>query len=350
MALVGGALADAADRRRMVLFAEAMSGLCVALLLVDVLTVQRVWPLFVGAGGLGAFYGLERPSLDAMIPRIVDREELPAASALWWGGMNTAAIAGSSLAGVLIVAGGAELAFAVDLATFVIGLAALAAMRAMPAPEGAAAPSLASVAEGLRFAVSRPVLLGTYLVDINAMFFGMPLALFPAFADRLGGPGVLGLLYAAPSIGAVVASVTSGWAGRVRHHGRAIVYAAASWGVFIALAGFARSAWLAVVLVALAGAADMVSGLFRSTIWNTTVPDHLRGRLAGVEMISYTSGPLLGQMESGVMASLVGVRASFVSGGILCVVGCAVCAAALPSLWTYKAEGRSGNVPAESGV
>jgi MFS family permease len=350
MALVGGALADAADRRRMVLFAEAMSGLCVALLLVDVLTVQRVWPLFVGAGGLAAFYGLERPSLDAMIPRIVDREELPAASALWWGGMNTAAIAGSSLAGVLIVAGGAELAFAVDLATFVIGLAALAAMRAMPAPEGAAAPSLASVAEGLRFAVSRPVLLGTYLVDINAMFFGMPLALFPAFADRLGGPGVLGLLYAAPSIGAVVASVTSGWAGRVRHHGRAIVYAAASWGVFIALAGFARSAWLAVVLVALAGAADMVSGLFRSTIWNTTVPDHLRGRLAGVEMISYTSGPLLGQMESGVMASLVGVRASFVSGGILCVVGCAVCAAALPSLWTYKAEGRSGNVPAESGV
>jgi MFS family permease len=350
MALVGGALADAADRRRMVLLAEALSGLCVALLLVDVLTVQAVWPLFVGAGGLAAFYGLERPSLDAMIPRIVERSELPAASALWWGGMNTAAIAGSSLAGVLIAAGGAELAFAVDLATFVIGLVALAAMRAMPAPEGAVAPSLAAVGEGLRFAASRPVLLGTYLVDLNAMFFGMPLALFPAFASRLGGPGVLGLLYAAPSIGAVVASATSGWAGRVRHHGRAIVYAAAAWGAFIALAGFARTAWLAVVLIALAGAADMVSGLFRSTIWNTTVPDNLRGRLAGIEMISYTSGPLLGQVESGVAASLVGVRASFVSGGILCVAGCAVCALALPALWTYEAEGRSGNVSAESSV
>jgi MFS family permease len=341
MALVGGALADAADRRRMVLFTEAMSGLCVAILLIDVLTVDWVWPLFVGAGGLAAFYGLERPSLDAMIPRLVEREELPATSALWWGGMNTAAIAGSSLGGVLIAAAGTGTAFAVDAATFAIGFAALAAMRAMPAPEGAVAPSLRSIGEGLRFARSRPVLLGTYIVDINAMFFGMPLALFPAFANRLGGPGVLGLLYASPSMGAVVASATSGWAGRVRHHGRAIVYAAAAWGVFIALAGFAHTAWLAIVLIALAGAADMVSGLFRSTIWNSTIPDNLRGRLAGIEMISYTSGPLLGQAESGVVASLAGVRASFVSGGVLCVAGCAAAAIALPALWSYESPGRS---------
>jgi len=135
--------------------------------------------------------------------------------------------------------------------------------------------------------------------------------------------------------------VTSGWAGRVHRHGRAIVYAAAAWGVFIALAGVARTAWLAVVLVALAGAADMVSGLFRATIWNTTIPDNLRGRLAGIEMISYTSGPLLGQVESGVVASLAGVRASFVSGGLLCVAGCVVAAAALPALWAYDARGRS---------
>ena len=240
MALVGGALADAADRRRMVLTAEALSGLCVLILLVDVLTVDWVWPLFVGAGGLAAFYGLERPSLDAMIPRLVERDELPATSALWWGGMNLAGIAGPALGGVLLAASGAELAFAVDLATFVVGLAALAAMRAMPAPEDAVAPSLKSIGDGLRFALSRPVLLGTYIVDINAMFFGMPTALFPAFAERLGGPGVLGLLYAAPSIGAVVASATSGWAGRVRRHGRAIVYAAAAWGGFIALAGLAQ--------------------------------------------------------------------------------------------------------------
>jgi MFS family permease len=217
----------------------------------------------------------------------------------------------------------------------------LAVMRAMPAPEDAVAPSLRSIGEGLRFARSRPVLLGTYIVDINAMFFGMPLALFPAFANRLGGPGVLGLLYAAPSIGAVVASATSGWAGRVVRHGRAIVYAAAAWGVFIALAGIARTAWLAVALVALAGAADMVSGLFRSTIWNSTIPDNLRGRLAGIEMISYTSGPLLGQVESGAVASLAGVRASFVSGGILCVAGCAAAAVALPALWAYEKSGRS---------
>jgi MFS family permease len=341
MALVGGALADAADRRRMVLFTQAMSGLCVAVLLIDVLTVDWLWPLFVGAGGLAAFYGLERPSLDAMIPRLVEREELPATSALWWGGMNLAGIAGPALGGVLIAAAGAGLAFAVDLGTFVVGFVALAAMRAMPAPEDAVAPSLRSVGEGLRFARSRPVLLGTYIVDINAMFFGMPMALFPAFANRLGGPGVLGLLYAAPSMGAVAASVTSGWAGRVRRHGRAIVYAAAAWGVFIALAGVARTAWLAIVLIALAGAADMVSGLFRSTIWNTTIPDNLRGRLAGIEMISYTSGPLLGQVESGAVASLAGVRASFVSGGILCVAGCTAAAVALPALWAYESPGRS---------
>ena len=163
----------------------------------------------------------------------------------------------------------------------------------------------------------------------------------PAFASRLGGPGVLGLLYAAPSMGAVVASATSGWAARVRRHGRAIVYAAAAWGIFIALAGVARTAWLAVALVALAGPADMVSGLFRSTIWNSTIPDNLRGRLAGIEMISYTSGPLLGQVESGVVASLAGVRASFVSGGVLCVAGCALAAAALPALWLYEGAGRS---------
>ena len=325
----------------MVLFTEAMSGLCVAILLVDVLTVDWVWPLFVGAGGLAAFYGLERPSLDAMIPRLVERDELPATSALWWGGMNLAGIAGPALGGVLLAASGAELAFAVDLATFVVGLAALAAMRAMPAPEDAVAPSLKSVGEGLKFARSRPVLLGTYIVDINAMFFGMPTALFPAFAERLGGPGVLGLLYAAPSIGAVIASATSGWAGRVRRHGRAIVYAAAAWGGFIALAGLAQTAWLAVVLVALAGAADMVSGLFRSTIWNTTIPDNLRGRLAGIEMISYTSGPLLGQVESGVVASFAGVRASFVSGGLLCVAGCVAASLALPALWAYEKPGRS---------
>jgi MFS family permease len=341
MALVGGALADAADRRRLVLFTQAMSGLCVAVLLIDVLTVGWLWPLFVGAGGLAAFYGLERPSLDAMIPRLVEREELPATSALWWGGMNLAGIAGPALGGVLIAAAGAGLAFAVDLGTFVVGFVALAAMRAMPAPEDAVAPSLRSVGEGLRFARSRPVLLGTYIVDINAMFFGMPMALFPAFANRLGGPGVLGLLYAAPSMGAVAASVTSGWAGRVRRHGRAIVYAAAAWGVFIALAGVARTAWLAIVLIALAGAADMVSGLFRSTIWNTTIPDNLRGRLAGIEMISYTSGPLLGQVESGAVASLAGVRASFVSGGILCVAGCTAAAVALPALWAYESPGRS---------
>jgi len=163
--------------------------------------------------------------------------------------------------------------------------------------------------------MSRPELVGTYGVDLIAMFFGMPLALFPAFAEQFGGAGALGLLYAAPSIGSLVATVTSGWTGRVHRHGLAVIWAATGWGVGIMALGFAPNLSLAVLALAFAGGADMISGIFRGTIWNTTIPDHLRGRLAGIEQVSYSAGPLLGNLEAGVVASFAGVRASIVSGG-----------------------------------
>jgi MFS family permease len=191
---------------------------------------------------------------------------------------------------------------------------------------------------GLRYAVNRKELLGTYLVDINAMFFGMPQALYPFVADRLGGPAVLGLLYAAPSAGSLVATVTSGWSARVRRHGMAVILAAGAWGVAIVGFGFANSLWLAVVMLAAAGAADMVSGLFRGIIWNQTIPDHLRGRLAGIEMLSYTSGPTLGNLESGVVARFAGVGGSIVWGGVLCVAGTVALAALLPEFRRYDGE------------
>ena len=196
---------------------------------------------------------------------------------------------------------------------------------------------------------SRQDLIGTYLVDMNAMFFGMPMALFPAIAKGYGGAEVLGLLYAAPSAGSIVVTLTSGWTARVHRHGRAVVFGAAAWGVGIIAFGLANTLWVAVGCLVVAGAMDTISGIFRSAMWNETIPDHLRGRLAGVEMISWSSGPLLGDAEAGFLAALAGVRASVITGGIACVAGTVVLAVALPRFWGYDsrahAAGDDASVP-----
>jgi MFS family permease len=211
-------------------------------------------------------------------------------------------------------------------------------MRASPAPPDAAPASLRSVAAGWRSARTRPELLGTYFVDINAMLFGMPTAVLPAFATQFGGPRVLGLLYAAPSLGALIAALASGWTASVHRHGRAICLSAMVWGAAIAGFGFAHQLWLALVLLAVAGAGDGVSGLFRQRMWTETIPDELRGRLAGIEMLSYSTGPLLGNVEAGGVASATSVRFSIASGGILCVAGTVVVAALLPAFLRYDAR------------
>jgi MFS family permease len=339
MALLGGALADWRDRRRMVLLAELGLGCAAGILLINSLLPEpQLWVIFVVVGTMAAFDGLQRPSLDALVPRLVSREELPAASALDAFSFNGAEIAGPALAGILIAAFGLPATYAVDVATFAASLALLSLMRAAPPPTGAEPPSLRRVFEGFRYARSRPELVGTYSVDIVAMFFGMPLALFPAFADQFGGPEVLGLLYAAPAAGALVASATSGWTSHIHRHGAAVILAASVWGVGVLVFGLAPGLPLALAGLAVAGAGDMVSGIFRTTIWNQTIPDELRGRLAGIEQISYSSGPLLGQVRAGVVGSLAGIRVSAVSGGALCIVGVALTALALPAFWRYDAR------------
>jgi MFS family permease len=195
------------------------------------------------------------------------------------------------------------------------------------------------VITGLRYARSRPELLGTYLVDINAMFFGMPQALYPFLATQLGGPRILGLLYAAPAVGSLLATIGSGWTGRVQRHGLMVLLAAALWGVGIVGAGLSTTLWLTLFCLAFAGAADMISGIFRSIVWSQTIPDHLRGRLAGIEMLSYTTGPLLGQLRSGGMArTRLGVTGSIWVGGVLCIVGTAALAVALPRFLNYNGK------------
>jgi len=340
MAFVGGALADAVDRRRMVRLTELLLAAGSGVLIINSLLPQpQVWVLFVCAAAFATLNGLQRPSLEALAPRLIPPEQIPAATALNTLGRTIGGVAGPALGGLLAATVGTAFTYSIDLITFVISLVALWMMSAVPPPPGADSPSLRTIIEGLRYAKSRPELMGTYLVDINAMFFGMPMALFPAIAVGFGGASV-GLLYSAPFVGALLATLTSRWTARVHRQGLAVVLAAGVWGVAIICLGIANRLWLALACLVLAGAADMVSGLFRMTIWNQTVPDHLRGRLAGIEMVSYSTGPLLGNAESGLVASLFSVRTSVISGGILCVLGTGLLALVLPAFVRY--DGREG--------
>jgi MFS family permease len=346
LALVGGALADAFDRRRLVALAESGAALVAALLFVNALLPDpHLWVLYAGAALMAAFTALRRPPLDALAPQLVERDELKAVAALDFLTGNIGMVAGPAVAGVLIATAGIELTYAIDAATFVVSLLALRAMRTPPPAPDAPAPSWRSIVEGVRFAGSRQELLGTYLVDVNAMFFGMPLALFPALSESYGGASVLGLLYAAPGVGAAVAALTSGWTRRVHRHGRAVAVAAAGWGVAMVAFGLVHALGVALVCLTIAGAMDSISGLFRHTMWNEIVPAHLRGRLAGIEMLSWSSGPTLGGAEAGAVAALTSVRTSVVSGGVLCVVGTAALALALPRFLSYDARTPADAVP-----
>jgi MFS family permease len=337
-AFVGGALADAVDRRRLAIATEIGLAAGSGSLAILAATGTRPWMLYAVAAAMSAFTGLQRPSMDSLLPRLVEKEDLPAAAglAVFRGGLVM--IAGPALGGVLLATAGLPVAYAVDVATYVVSVVCLSMIRPVPPPEGAERPSLAAVREGFRYARSRQELIGTYVVDFVAMVFGMPLALFPAMSDRLGGARVLGLLYAAPAVGALLASLLSRWTSRVHRHGLGVLWAAGIWGLAIVAFGLARAVPVSLAFLALAGGADATSGMFRMTMWNETIPDSLRGRLAAIEMVSYMSGPLLGHAEAGAAAALFGVTGSVVSGGALCVVGVIACGMLLPRFVRYDAR------------
>jgi len=340
--LVGGTLADAVDRRRLLLRTEVALVLVSALLAVNAaLPHPQVWALYVLLTLGTTAFSLGTPALRSLLPRIVAEDQIAAASALEGIYGNLAAAAGPVLAGVLISLVGLTTTYLIDVGTFAASLTALWLLPPLPPAQDAGRASVKAMVDGFRYVRSRPILLGIFLVDTNAMIFGMPMALFPAMAEGFGGGArVVGLLYATPYIGALLASLVSGWTGHVRRQGLGVATAACCWGVALVAFGFANALWLALLMLALAGAADYVSAILRSVIVLDSTPDAMRGRVTGIEFAQVASAPALGNVEAGAVAAATSLRFSIVSGGIASVVGTILIAAAVPALLRYDAKER----------
>jgi len=338
--LYGGALADHVDRRKLLVgLGVAQAALTGVLALNAFRDDPSLWLIFVVAAFLVSTSAMQRPSREALMPRTVAHDELTAANALMSFGMQIGLLAGPMIGGLLVAYVGIGWCFVVDVCGLLVATLLYRLMRHYPHRVETTPPSLAGIGEGMRYALGRRDLLGTYLVDIAAMLLALPVVLFPALAEEVfERPELLGLLYAAETAGAVLATVLSGWTGRIHHHGRAIVVAAMAYGGCIALAGLMPSYGLVVVMLALAGAADMISGIFRGTVWSQTIPEAMRGRLAGIEMLSYSVGPLGGQVRAGLTADLWSVRGAITSGGAACVGGVAITALWLRDFWSYDAR------------
>ncbi len=337
--LYGGVLADYVDRKKMVWATEAAALVLSGILLLNSLSSEpKVWIIYVVAGLFASVDGLQRPSADAILPRIVGHKDLPAASALMSLRWQMGVIIGPTIGGIVISTISISAGYGFDVFTFFISLLFLARVGSVPANPEAEKPSLRGLLDGIKYAFSRQDLTGTYLIDLAAMFFAMPTALYPFWADQLGAPWALGFLYAAVTVGSVVVTLTSGWIKTYRFHGRAIIWAAIGWGAAIALAGISNSLILVLLFLAIAGGADMISALFRGTIWNQTIPDNLRGRLAGIELLSYSIGPLAGQLRAASMAAATSLTFSVTAGGLICVFMVALLASFLPKLRKYDAE------------
>lgn len=339
--LYGGSLADSMNRRKILIVSEIVLLLAILGLAINSRLEQPSYILiFVFSAITSAVTGFHRPAMTALTPQIVPVEDLPAIAALGAFQYSIGAIVGPALAGWVISQYGLSVAYFLDVGTFAFALLALIKMKSIPPFEKTAEAGLSSVVEGLRYAKSRADLMGTYFVDIIAMLFAMPMALYPAMAETWGGASSAGWLYAAMPLGAMITSLLSRYANRISRHGAAIILSAIVWGIGISALAFAQDLGLAVICLAIAGFGDGISAIYRQTIWNSTIPTHFRGRLAGVEMLSYMSGPLLGNARAGFMATAWSPFVSIFGGGLLCIVFCAACVWIFPTLWNYRAASK----------
>lgn len=339
-ALLGGVFADTHNRRYLLLLTEILLAVgCLILTFNASLAHPSLLLIFIVAPVMSAITGFHRPSLDGITQQIIGTGDFHAVGTLLSFKYSFCMIAGPAWSGVIIAHYGIVPTFLIDFGTFLVSLIALWRIKHIPKPVQEVTQSiLNSLKAGFRYAISRQELIGSYMVDFVAMIFGMPTALFPAIAQHYGGAKTLGLIYAAPAVGSLIISFFTGWTKSISRHGVAIAVSAILWGITIIAFGLVNNLWLALFFLALSGALDMISGLFRSVMWNQTIPTEMRGRLSGIEMISYLSGPRLGDTEAGLVAAAFGITFSIVSGGLLCVFGVAVCCYCLPKFWNYKAD------------
>jgi len=337
---VGASFIDRHDRRTTMLWSQlAAIGVAIALVLGAMSGNPPLWLLHLANAGTWFLAAIHGPARQAAIPRLLDEAQVPAAVALNQAGWQVASIVGPALAGVLIAAAGPEAAYAVDAATYTVGFLAALALHSLPPETAVIDRGAKAVATGFRFLGENRLLQSTFVVDLVAMIFGSPQALFPVIAVQQlhRGPEVVGLLFAAPAAGALLLTLVSGPLTTMRRQGEAVVWAVAAWGAAIAGFGLAGDVLpLALVFLALAGAADVVSAIFRSTILQVTVPDHLRGRLGAVFFIVVTGGPKLGDIEAGLVASAFTPTISVVTGGLACIAGAFLTGKLYPELPAYR--------------
>jgi MFS family permease len=338
--LVGGSVVDAMDRRRVlvitqVLFFAGSGGLLANALLPH----PKLWPLFICTAFAAGVQGVDWPARKAALPMIVDHDDLPAALALWQIQLQVGAVAGPALAGLLIAGVGLPIVYAIDVASFGASLLAVLLLPVLVPVGGGTPAGLSSIKEGMRYLRRERMLASTLWIDLDAMVFGMPRAVFPALGLGLfhGDATTVGLLYSAPAVGALFGALLSGWISRVRRQGRAVIFAVLVWGGAIAVFGVVPILALALIMLAVAGAADVVSAVFRNSILQMTVPDHLQGRLSGTFIAVVTGGPRLGDAEAGAAAAVGGPQFAVWSGGLACLAGVAVLAWRVPELWRQEA-------------
>jgi MFS family permease len=337
--LLGGSLVDAMDRRKLLIIVEAIGAVSSAGLALNADFGPALWPLFIFPALTASLSGIDSSARNAMLPGLVGMDMLAASNAIFQSLFQLGTIVGPALAGLLLAGAGVHLIYWIDAASYVIALSAVFLISPQPPALGVAPgqpstvrPGWRSTLDGLKFIRRSQPAQGAYLIDVNAMVFGMPRALFPALAATTfgGGAATVGFLYAAPGAGALIGALTSGWVGRVRRQGLAVICAVMVWGASIALFGVAHWLPLALVLLAVAGWADVLSAVFRNTIIQFAGPDGMRGRLMGVQMAVVAGGPRLGDLEAGAVATAFGDTVSVVSGGLACVAGAVLVAWALP--------------------
>jgi MFS family permease len=339
-ALIGGVFADRYNRKGLLIISELLLACgCCFLALNAYHSSPSLSLIFIISAAMSAITGLHRPAYDSITQQIVNPRDYKNVGALATFKFSFCMIIAPAIAGILIAQYGIVITYIIDLMTFFLSLIALMRMHNIPKPIMQEHSSiLVSLKQGITFAFSRQELIGSYFVDFIAMVFAMPNALLPAIAQSFGGAKTLGLLYSAPALGSLLISFFSGWTSKVSHDGKAIAIAAALWGTTIIGFGLSSSLWLILVFLALAGAFDAISGIFRTTLWNNTIPTEYRGRLAGIEMISYLSGPKLGDTRAGLVATSFGMTTALISGGILCIVGVTLCCFAFPKFWHYQTQ------------